>query len=160
MGAHHCLSSAYSRQALAKPRMEASVLYMPITTPAPSNSWISCRSGGPPLDGVYTSSTLPEPGITKSVALYWSPKACLCTRHQKITSKKRVPACARINHRGLEVQLISAAFKVRLQVHVCKARHCYSASVSCWQLYHVGSHAIFAGYDKGHWHMTACTARK
>ena len=34
----HCRSSAYSKDALAKPRMEASVLYMAMATPAQAQS--------------------------------------------------------------------------------------------------------------------------
>mmetsp|Transcript_606 Transcript_606/g.2477 ORF Transcript_606/g.2477 Transcript_606/m.2477 type:complete len:255 (+) Transcript_606:318-1082(+) len=67
---------AYSKQALAKPVMDSSVLYMAMPTPpAPSKSYTSMVCGPEPSAGVKTSCSLPGPENLASVALYWSPKA-------------------------------------------------------------------------------------
>ena len=51
---------------------------MPITTP-PSAGIVttSISTGSEPSAGVYVRVTAPAPGTLKSVALYWSPWACL-----------------------------------------------------------------------------------
>ena len=67
--------SAYSKQDLAKPRIESSVLYMARPTPAPSNSWTVCTDSGPPPAGLKDSVSVPGPGMATSVARYWSPYA-------------------------------------------------------------------------------------
>ena len=75
--AYHCFIRAYSKEALAKPLMESSVLYMPMPTPAPSNWCTSHFRCCPPPLGVNTSSSLPGSVTCRSVARYWSPNACL-----------------------------------------------------------------------------------
>ena len=45
--------------------------------PSPLKLKISNFWGSPPSAGVKVISSLPAPGTTKSVARYWSPKACL-----------------------------------------------------------------------------------
>ena len=62
-------------QALAKPRIESSRLYMPMATPPPSKSKTSRSTGGLPSAGVNVIVRRPGPGTTKSVARYWSPYA-------------------------------------------------------------------------------------
>ena len=60
----------------AKSRMDSSVLYMAMVTPPPLvKSNTSSTSGCAPSAGAYVSVTLPLPGTTMSVALYWSPCA-------------------------------------------------------------------------------------
>ncbi len=56
---------------------------MPSATPAPSNWCTSWRSGAPPPAGVNTSSSLPGALISRSVARYWSPNACLRGRARR-----------------------------------------------------------------------------
>ncbi len=48
---------------------------MPIATPPPGKSATSNSIGALPSAGVYVIVTVPGPGTTKSVALYWSPWA-------------------------------------------------------------------------------------
>src|SRR3954447_2190391 len=55
--------------------MDPSRLYIDSATPPSGKSKTSCSIGSPPSDGVKVSVSLPSPGITKSVARYWSPKA-------------------------------------------------------------------------------------
>jgi hypothetical protein len=43
--------------------------------PPPANLATSNSIGSPPSSGVYEMVTVPGPGTTKSVALYWSPWA-------------------------------------------------------------------------------------
>ncbi|KAA6428112.1 MAG: hypothetical protein FRX49_02773 [Trebouxia sp. A1-2] len=63
--AYHFLSRAYSKEALAKPLMDSSVLYMPIPTPGPSNCCTSHFCTSPPPSGVKTSSSLPGSFTTR-----------------------------------------------------------------------------------------------
>ena len=76
--------------------------HMPSATPAPSKSWISWRSGAPPPAGVNTSSSLPGPPMSRSVARYWSPNACLahararrqrCNRNKRDTQENQIGLC-------------------------------------------------------------------
>jgi hypothetical protein len=47
--------------------------HIPIATPGPSKRWITCVKGAPSPSGVKVMVRRPEPGMAKSVALYWSP---------------------------------------------------------------------------------------
>jgi hypothetical protein len=65
--------------------------HMPSATPAPSNWCTSWRSGAPPPAGVNTSSSLPGALISRSVARYWSPNACLRARARR--TQRQLGAC-------------------------------------------------------------------
>ena len=62
-------------QLRAKPMIDSSRLYMPSATPPPGKSNTLYSTGLPPSFGVYVIVSVPAPGTTKSVALYWSPNA-------------------------------------------------------------------------------------
>ena len=64
------------KQALAKPSIDSSKLYILKAHPLSlkSNTSLVIVS---PVSGSNTNFNFPGPGITKSVALYWSPNACL-----------------------------------------------------------------------------------
>ena len=56
-----------------------SKLYIDNATPGPSKSKTSCSILSFPFSDSHLTVILPLPGTLKSVALYWSPKACLPT---------------------------------------------------------------------------------
>ena len=62
-------------QARAKSRIDSSRLYMPSATPPPGKRKIWRSIVSPPLSGSKVIFSVPEPGMTMSVARYWSPKA-------------------------------------------------------------------------------------
>ena len=53
------------------------MLYIPIAIPSSWKLYISQVLTSSPFSGVNVIVSLPFPWVTKSVALYWSPKACL-----------------------------------------------------------------------------------
>lgn len=56
--------------------IDSSVLYIASPIPGPLNSNTSYFYGSP-LAGVKVNSNFPGPDVRISVALYWSPNACL-----------------------------------------------------------------------------------
>ena len=61
----------------AKSSIDLSKLYIESATPGPVKLNTSCLISSLPSSEVHLISILPLPGTLKSVALYWSPKACL-----------------------------------------------------------------------------------
>jgi len=55
--------------------MESSRLYIASATPEPGKSKTLISVGSLPSCGVKVSVSVPAPGIFRSVARYWSPKA-------------------------------------------------------------------------------------
>ena len=53
------------------------MLYIPIAIPSSWKLYISQVFGSSPFSGVKVIVSFPLPWVTKSVALYWSPNACL-----------------------------------------------------------------------------------
>ena len=62
---------------LAKSSIDLSKLYIERAIPGPGKSNTSYFFSSLPSSDVHLTSNLPFPGTKKSVALYWSPKACL-----------------------------------------------------------------------------------